>query len=102
VDDDFTSHADTTPPEISNGVKGYIVQVASDNCLSDANRTLARVRMQGWPAAKVLFSSHYTGIRRGWWVTYIGPFPMTEDGRARAQAAQQRLSDSKVKRIEPR
>jgi hypothetical protein len=47
----------------------------------------------------VLRSGAYEGLRPGYWVTYIGPFEATADGRRQAKRVQHQLPGTLVRLI---
>jgi hypothetical protein len=77
----------------------YIVQVASMTRRAQAAQAAAALRARGYGKAGVLRSDHYQGLRPGYWVTYIGPYPPTEPGRAQARNVQQRLGSALVRLV---
>ena len=58
---------------------------------AQAAQAAAGLRARGYGKAGVLRSDHYQGLRPGYWVTYIGPYPPTERGRVQARSVQRQL-----------
>jgi SPOR domain len=77
----------------------YIVQVASEQRRDQATAHTTRLRSRGFRNAGMLRSDDYRPLRPGWWVTYVGPYPATSAGKARATATQRRLPSSLVRLI---
>lgn len=48
---------------------------------------------------RALRSGAYDGLRPGYWVTYIGPFEATADGRRQAERVQHQLPGTLVRLI---
>jgi hypothetical protein len=95
----------TRPPvQVSPESRGrqYIVQVASMTRRAQAAQAAAALQAGGYGKAGVLRSDHYLGLRPGYWVTYIGPYPLTERGRAQARTVQRRLGSGLVRLVSNR
>jgi hypothetical protein len=88
------------PPEHME--RQYIVQVASMTQHDQATKAALGLRARGYRNAGVLRSDHYRGLRPGYWVTYVGPYPPTERGRAQARTVQRRLGSALVRRVSHR
>jgi len=88
------------PPETSE--RQYIVQVASMTRRGQAAQAAVALRVRGYGKADVLRSDHYQGLRPGYWVTYVGPYPPTERGRAQARTVQRQLGSALVRLVSRR
>jgi hypothetical protein len=75
----------------------YIVQVASETKLADAQRIAQKLLAMGWRRVGVLRSDRYRELRPGYWVPFVGPFPPTPQGSMEAEAAHHRLPGSLVR-----
>jgi hypothetical protein len=80
----------------------YIVQVASMTHHDQATQAARGLRARGYRKAGVLRSDHYQELRPGYWVTYVGPYPPTERGRAQARTVQRRLGSVLVRLVSHR
>jgi hypothetical protein len=87
----------TSQPNQAGRQQGYVVQVASHVHREQAERAAARLHEDGWQHAGVLRSDTYPELRRGYWVTFVGPFQATAQGRQHAQQVQQQLPGSLVR-----
>jgi hypothetical protein len=95
----------TRPPVQSSpepSARQYIVQVASMTRRAQAAQAAAALQARGYGKAGVLHSDHYRGLRPGYWVTYVGPYPLTERGRAQARSVQRRLGTALVRLVSHR
>jgi hypothetical protein len=87
-------------PTVVAKERSYVVQVASMRTRAGAQRIAARLRSDGWRKVGVLRSGDYHGLRAGYWVAYVGPFPATNQGKRAAWQAHRRLPDSVVRYIQ--
>jgi hypothetical protein len=88
------------PPDTKE--RQYIVQVASMTRREQAAHAASALWARGYGKAGVLHSDDYQGLRAGYWVTYIGPYPPTERGRAQASTVQRRLRSALVRLVSRR
>jgi hypothetical protein len=69
---------------------------------AQATQAATALRARGYGEAGVLRSDHYRGLRPGYWVAYVGPYPPTERGRAQARSVQRRLGSALVRLVSHR
>jgi hypothetical protein len=82
--------------------KQYIVQVASAVQQGEAKRVARALRAHETRNVSLLRSDEYEGLRQGYWVTFIGPFEGTREGRIQAERVQKRHPGSLVRLIRHR
>ena len=90
-----------TAPPVAKPGQSYIVQVASKPDFNTAARIAAQLRQQGFRKVGVLRSSEYgaqvlnsPGLKPDLYVTFVGPWELTEQGYAEAKAALRQVPDS--------
>jgi hypothetical protein len=94
------SSPSTTAPAPRPRSGQYIVQFASTVHPQQAQHVAAQLRAKGWTNVGVLRSDRYPPLRPGYWVTYIGPYPATHGGEAKARDALQRLPGALLRRLD--
>jgi hypothetical protein len=88
-------------PVSSPGPLQVVVQVSSHRTRSAALAASQELIGRGF-RTQVLDSDDYRGLNGGYYVVYIGPYPVTSAGRADAKRVQDRLPGALVRDIHAR
>ncbi|GLY33164.1 SPOR domain-containing protein [Kineosporia sp. NBRC 101731] len=91
----------TSSPTPTADAPFVVVQISSRPTRAQAQAEAQELRRAGLDAG-VLRSDLYAPMNKGWYVVYVGPFPDTAEGRAKAEAITPGIKDSLVRTLQRR
>ncbi len=92
-----TGNADSWPA----GTTAWTVVLASAGSRDEAEQVAARASSAGLGQVGILFSSNYSSLHAGYWVTYTGVLDRAEASRHQAEARAAGFGDAYAREVSP-